>query len=236
METLKIFIGFDQVEAVAYHTLCQSIIDRSSMPVSITPVKMSMLPEYKRERDPRQSNEFSFTRFLTPYLAGYSGWALFMDCDMLFRADPAELYALRDPTKSVQVCKHEYIPKTHTKFLGAEQFVYPRKNWSSVMLFNCNHLHCKKLTPDVVNTAEPSYLHQLKWTDDERIGSLPLEWNWLVGEYPNSEEAKNVHFTIGGPYFYEYADTDYSDEWRHEYDRMKHCEQLVIPTLNRSEK
>lgn len=227
----RIFIGYDSVESVAYHALCQSIIDHSSEPVSITPVKMSMLPEYKRERDPKQSNEFSFTRFLVPYLAGYEGKALFMDCDMLFRSDPVELFEQFDPTKSVQVCQHDYVPKNQTKFLGATQYKYPRKNWSSVMLFNCAHYDCRRLTPDVVNTAEPSFLHRFEWTTDERIGSLPLEWNWLVGEYPYNKDAKNAHFTVGGPYFNEYAGCDYSNEWRLTYDRMKHCEQLVIPTV-----
>lgn len=227
----RIFIGYDSVESVAYHALCQSIVDHSSEPVSITPVKMSMLPEYKRERDPKQSNEFSFTRFMVPYLSGYEGKALFMDCDMLFRCDPAELFAQFDPTKAVQVCQHDYTPKNHTKFLGATQYKYPRKNWSSVMLFNCSHYDCRRLTPEVVNTAEPAYLHRFEWTKDDRIGSLPLEWNWLVGEYSHNPDAKNVHFTVGGPYFHEYAGCDYSNEWRQTYDRMKHCDQLVIPTV-----
>lgn len=230
---MRIFIGYDHAEAVAFHTLAQSIIDNASGPVSIHPVKMSMLPMYNRERDPRQSNEFSFTRFLTPYLAGYSGWALFMDCDMMFRADPYELYQLLDPTKAVMVCKHDYTPKTSVKYLGNVQHQYPRKNWSSVMLFNCNHNDTKRLTPDVVNTASGRYLHRFEWTSDEFIGELPLEWNWLVGEYEYNPDTKNVHWTIGGPYFHEYSDCDYSDEWRSQYDRMRNCDQLVIPTVPR---
>ena len=228
---IRIFIGYDSAESVAYHTLCQSIIDHTSEPVSITPVKQSMLPMYTRERDPKQSNEFSFTRFLTPHLAGYEGWALFMDCDMLFRADVAELWALRDPLKSVQVCQHDYTPRNQTKYLGNVQYSYPRKNWSSVMLFNCQHFDCKRLTPKVVNEADPAFLHRFQWTQDDSIGSLPLEWNWLVGEYDYNKDTKNVHWTVGGPYFHEYAGADYSDEWRQTYDRMKHCEQIVIPTL-----
>lgn len=230
MEPINVFIGYDEAESIAYHTLVQSIIDHASVPVSITPIKQSMLPMYKRDRDPKQSNEFSYTRFLTPYLAK-SGWAIFMDCDMLFMDDIKKLYDLKDFTKSVMVCKHDYTPTTETKYLGNTQYHYPRKNWSSLMMFNCDHLHCKKLTPEVVNTAEPKYLHRFEWTEDERIGEIPLEWNWLVGEYDYNPDIKNAHFTIGGPYFYEYMDVDYSDEWRQANDRMKKCDQVIIPTI-----
>ncbi len=196
---LRLFIGFDQAEAVAYHTMVQSIIEKTTIPVSITPVKQSMLPMYNRERCPNQSNEFSFTRFLVPYLCDYTGWAIFMDCDMLLRTDLNELWELRDPTKSVQVVMHDYTPKNKTKYLGNTQHSYPRKNWSSVMMFNCSHYDCKKLTPDYVNTAKPKELHRFEWTDDRYIGSLPTEWNWLVGEYEHNEGTKNIHWTVGGP-------------------------------------
>lgn len=225
---IRIFIGYDEVESVAYHTLVQSIIDTCSEPVSITPVKLSLIPEYTRKRDIKQSNEFSFTRFLVPYLCGYEGHAIFMDCDMLLRADIAELWKLRDSTKSVQVVKHDYTPKNQTKFLGAIQYKYPRKNWSSVMLFNCGHDHCKRLTPDYVNTADGLALHRFYWTHDDYIGELSTEWNHLVGEYQYDEEAKIVHFTVGGPYFDEYFQCDYSDEWFEVAKRMRHCEQISL--------
>lgn len=222
-ETLNIYIGFDQVESVAWHTLAHSILARASIPIAIHPVKQSMMKDvYKRAWDPKQSNEFSFTRFLVPYLQGYNGWALFIDCDMLFRTDIKELFDLRDPFKAVQVCQHDYEPKTDTKYLGAVQYKYPRKNWSSVMLFNCDHYDCKRLTPEYINTASGLDLHRLNWTKDEHIGSLPLEWNWLVHEYPYNPNAKNVHWTIGGPYFHEYQDVDYSDEWFKERALMNH--------------
>ena len=223
---MRIFIGYDNVESVAFHTLVQSIINHATGPVSITPIKKSMLPMYKRNRDLKQSNEFTYTRFLVPYLCDYEGWALFMDCDMMFRADPYELWKLRDESKSILVCKHDYTPSTPTKFLGAIQYAYPRKNWSSVMLFNCGHPDTKKLTVNAVNSESPEYLHRMQWTDDENIGSLPLTWNHLVGEYEPNENAKNVHWTIGGPYFNEYRDVEHSDEWRRVRADMTHCEQI----------
>lgn len=228
-ETLHIFVGFDQVESVAYHTLCHSILSRASMPIAFHPIKQSLLKNiYTRKHDPKQSNEFSFSRFFVPYLMGFRGWAVFMDLDMLFRksTDIKELYELRDESKAVLVCKHEYKPTTSTKYLGTVQYPYPRKNWSSFMLFNCDHRDCRKLTPNYINTAPALDLHRFKWTDDESIGELPLEWNWLVGEYKYNPKAKNVHFTIGGPYFEEYSHCDYSDEWFTERSLMLHALQL----------
>ena len=187
---LKIFIGYDGVESVAYHTLVQSIMEYTTQPVSITPIKLSMLPMYNRERNAKQSNEFSFTRFLVPYLCGYEGHALFIDCDMMFTTDVSELWNLIDYSKTIQVVKHDYTPSTQVKYLGAIQYPYPRKNWSSVMMFNCRK--CKVLTPEYVNTASPMELHRFQWTTDEEIGALPREWNHLVGEYPDAD-AKLIH-------------------------------------------
>lgn len=212
MQQMRIFIGYDEVESIAYHTLVQSIIDHCSIPVTITPLKLSHLRHLlDRPRDPRQSNEFAFSRFLVPYLCGYEGWAMFMDCDMLFRDDPANLWGLRDERFAVQVVKHDYVPRTHTKFLGNEQTRYRRKNWSSVMLFNCDR--CRVLTPEFVNTAPGLELHRFEWLEDDEIGELPIEWNWLVGEYAYNPHAKNVHFTIGGPWFWEYSNAPYHTEW-----------------------
>lgn len=211
--TLDIYIGYDPNETVAYHVLSQSILDHSTLPVRISPINLRNLKGvFERERNPLQSTEFSFSRFLVPYLSGYSGWSLFMDCDMLARADFREIFELRDETKSVMVCKHDYDPHEDVKFLGQVQTKYQKKNWSSVMLFN--NRKCAALSKEYVNTATGLELHQFKWLEsDDQIGSLPLEWNWLVGEYQKNENAKNVHFTIGGPYFDEYKDCDYADEW-----------------------
>jgi hypothetical protein len=216
---LDIFIGYDRDEIVAYHTLSQSLLERASQPLRITPIALSALgPVFTREALPQQSTDFAFSRFLTPYLSSYAGWSLFMDCDMLARADVAELFALADDRYAVMVCQHDYTPRDQVKFLGHAQTVYPKKNWSSVMLFN--NARCRALTPQFVNTATGLELHQFKWLADEaEIGALPLEWNWLVGEYDMNPQAKIAHFTRGGPYFAEYADSDYADEWRAAYAR-----------------
>jgi hypothetical protein len=223
---LRIFIGYDSVESIAYHTLVQSILEHTKEPVSITPVKQSMLPMYSRERNTKQSNEFSFTRFLVPYLCNYEGHALFIDCDMMFRASVSELWEHIDPTKSVQVVKHDYTPSTRVKYLGAIQYPYPRKNWSSVMLFNCAHEDCKTLTTDYVNKALPMQLHRFQWTSDNLIGELPVEWNHLVGEYPPNSNAKLAHWTIGGPWFNEFNKAEFSREWFEMSNKMMNCEQM----------
>jgi hypothetical protein len=211
--TLDIFIGYDVAERVAYHTLSQSLIDRASIPIRITPIALSTLSGlHVRPRLSQQSTDFSFSRFLTPYLSGYEGWSLFMDCDMLARADIAQIFAFADERFAVRVVQHDYIPRDSEKFLGNVQLPYFKKNWSSVILFN--NARCRALTPDYVDTASGLDLHQFKWlAGDEDIGDLPLEWNWLVGEYQTNPEAKIVHFTRGGPWFAEYANCDYAEEW-----------------------
>lgn len=221
---LRIFIGYDRAESISYHALVQSIINNSTVPVAITPVKISMIPEYTRPRDPKQSNEFSFSRFLVPYLCNYDGYALFMDCDMMFRTNPKALFDLCDFTKSVQVVKHDYAPKTQTKYLGNIQYAYPRKNWSSVMLFNCAHPHCKRLTPEYVNAAEPANLHRMWWTHDDDIGELSADWNHLVGEYEPNPKAKIVHWTQIGPWFYnDPSAVEFGDEWIKLFEETKYA-------------
>lgn len=217
---LDVFIGYDRQEIVAYHVLCQSILDHASRPVRFTPIALSAVRGvFQRPTVGLQSTEFSFSRFLTPYLAGYSGWALFMDCDMLVRGDIAELFDLADERYAVMVCQHDYVPKDEqTKFLGRLQTPYVKKNWSSVMLMNTPR--CRTLTPDYVQTASGLELHQFKWLQSEaEIGALPLTWNWLVGEYDFNPDARNAHFTRGGPYIAGYEDTDYAGEWRETFRR-----------------
>jgi len=227
MQPIKIFIGHDHNEEVAYHVLCSSIIRHSSVPVCIIPLQLSNLKGiYTRPRDPKQSNEFSFTRFLVPYLCDYVGKAIFMDCDMLIRHDIKELLSLLEDDKAVAVVKHDYTSKVSEKYLGTKQYAYPRKNWSSVMVFNNSHSGCKKLTLKYVNNAPALDLHRFKWAEDNRIGELPKEWNHLVGEYNLNPDAKLVHFTVGGPYFDEYADCEYSEEWMKEAKYTLHCTQL----------
>tara|TARA_R110000823_G_scaffold313358_1_gene440970 strand:+ start:679 stop:1350 length:672 start_codon:yes stop_codon:yes gene_type:complete len=214
---INIFIGYDNKEKVAFNVLSYSILKNSTKPVAITPVYLNNIKDdFIRERNQLSSTEFSFSRFVIPHLMNYQGWALFMDCDMLMKADVSELWRLRDDKYAVQVCKHDYVPKTQTKFLGHTQTAYPKKNWSSFMLMNCKK--CTQLTPDYVNKASGLELHQFKWLEsDELIGELPIEWNWLADEYEYKEDVKNIHYTEGGPYFKDYKNTDYAIDWFNDY-------------------
>jgi hypothetical protein len=176
-----------------------------------------------RERHPLQSTDFSFSRFLTPYLSGYAGWSVFMDCDMLMMNDIAKLHALRDDQYAVMVVKHNHIPKEETKFLGEPQSKYQKKNWSSVMLFN--NEKCRALSPDYVNRASGLELHQFKWLEsDELIGELPSCWNHLVGYDQRRTDVALVHYTLGGPYFDAFQDCEYAREWFSARDEMLSAE------------
>ncbi len=217
---INVFIGYDSKEKAAFSTLSYSITKNSTKPIAITPVALNNLKDdFVRERNSISSTEFSFSRFIIPHLMNYRGWALFMDCDMLMYADIAELWRLRDDKYAVQVCKHDYTPKKEIKFLGQTQTKYEKKNWSSFMLLNC--AKCTALTPDYVNSATGLELHQYKWLEgDHLIGDLPLEWNWLVGEYEYKKDVKNIHFTEGGPWFDEFKHTDYADDWFNYYEEQ----------------
>lgn len=217
---INIYIGYDPREAVAFSALSHSIHARATQPVSIAPLMLSQLGAVlTRERHPLQSTDFSFSRFLVPYLSGYAGWSVFMDCDMLVLDDIAKLWDLRDERYAVMVVKHDHVPRETTKFLGEPQTKYEKKNWSSVMLFN--NAKCRALTPEYVNTATGLELHQFKWlADDSLIGGLPDRWNHLVGYDAPRRDAALVHYTLGGPYFGQYKDCEYAEEWHLERDNM----------------
>ena len=210
---IRIFVGYDRPEPVIFNTLAHSLIAKSSMPLAITPINLDHLKGlFTRERNPLQSTEFSFSRFLVPYLAGYQGWAIFMDNDFLARADIAELWNLRDDKYAVMCVKHEHTPPEDVKFKGSVQTQYEKKNWSSMMLMNC--AKCTALTPEYVNSATGLELHQFKWlANDSVIGEVPRYWNYLVDFYKHDNSAKLLHFTEGGPYFPDYVDCDYAEEW-----------------------
>jgi hypothetical protein len=220
--SIRIFVGYDRREAVAFHVLSHSIHRRASSPVSITPVALTQLGGLMwRERHELQSTDFSFSRFLVPFLCGFEGWAVFMDCDMLVLDDVSELWALRDDRFAVRVVQHDHRPEEATKFLGQPQTTYEKKNWSSVMLFNC--ARCAALTSGYVNAASGLELHRFRWLEDETsIGDLPHRWNHLVDYDPPApvEELSILHFTNGGPWFDEYANCGYADLWFEERDRM----------------
>ncbi len=217
---IKIFIGYDPKEDIAYKTLVKSIEDKTTIPFQIIPLNIRDLDMFDRY-DERQSNEFSFTRFLVPYLSNYEGISIYMDCDMMIREDLGEVLNNLE-YKPVYVVKHDYTSKYDTKFLGMKQYNYPRKNWSSFVIWNCGHPSNKIVTPELVNTAEAKVLHRFLFLQDDEIGSLDIKWNWLVGEYDNPPaDVKNVHWTIGGPWFNDFKDSDFAQEWFELYRRIK---------------
>ena len=214
---INLFVGFDPREAVAYHVFCNSIIQNTSVPVQITPLVLNQLQEFNETHDDR-SNDFVYSRFLTPYLSDFKGWAIFADGDMICQGDLKELIDMADPSKAVMVVKHDYQTKATQKYLGNINENYPRKNWSSVILWNCDHPKHKILTPDFVSKQTGKFLHRFSWLDDLDIGELPLEWNWLASEYRVNLEAKLIHFTLGTPCFKDYKNSDMADIWYHYYD------------------
>ncbi|MEJ0087439.1 MAG: glycosyltransferase [Pseudomonadota bacterium] len=228
---IRVFIGFDSREAAAFSVLSHSIHRHASRPVSIAPLMLSQLRDSLwRERHIYQSTDFSFSRFLTPYLCGFEGWAIFLDCDMLVRDDIAKLWDLRDSNYAVQVVKHDHRPRETTKFLDQTQTRYEKKNWSSVMLFNA--ARCQALVPDYVNRATGLELHQFKWLGgDEHIGDLPARWNRLVGYDQDDPDAALLHFTSGGPYFHRYRDCSFAGEWFAERDSMLAVEDALSRPL-----
>lgn len=215
----NIFIGYDSKEISAFHVLFQSIVDTVNKPVSIIPLKSSHLNHIYNRTDNKATTEFSLTRFLVPHLSNFEGYSIFMDCDMLCYTDINSVfnYIANDPDKTVYVCKHDYISKVTNKATGTNEN-YPKKNWSSFMVFN--NKKCAVLTPEYVNTTSPADLHRLNWTDESQVGSLPLEFNWLVGEYEHNNNVKIVHYTLGSPCFKKYQYCDYSDKWFEIYNKQ----------------
>jgi hypothetical protein len=221
---IRLFIGYDAREAVVYHVCVNSIIRQASQPVAVTPLALKNLGRYvERHRD--GSNQFIYSRFLVPPLMGFSGWALYIDGDMLLRADIAELWNLRDESKAVLCVHHNYKTKMKEKYLGAKNQDYPRKNWSSVMLWNCGHPANRSLTADFVERATGAQLHRFTWLPDELIGELPREWNWLPDEFGPNPQAKLLHWTLGAPCFNEFADAPMAEEWHRERKLMDYSVQ-----------
>ena len=216
---IRIAIGFDQREAVAYHTFCQSILEKASAPVSFTPLVLGALKGFS-ETHTDGSNAFIYSRFLTPWLMDFNGWAIFADGDMICLDDVAKLWALRDETKAIQVVHHNYQTKAHDKYLGNKNENYPRKNWSSVILWNCAHPKHKILTPEFVMQQTGAFLHRFTWLDDSEVGALPKEWNWLTTEYEDNYQASLLHYTLGTPCFKDYAHSEMSDVWHQAHERI----------------
>lgn len=213
-------IGFDQREAVAFHTFVQSVLDVTSVSVSFTPLVLNALPGYT-ETHSDGSNTFIYSRFLTPFLTDFSGWAIFADGDMICRKDLKNLWDLRDDRFAVMVVKHDYKTKANQKYLGNKNENYPKKNWSSVILWNCEHPRNKTLTPDFVMSKDGKYLHRFSWLEESDIGELPREWNWLTTEYPDNYQANLLHYTLGTPCFKDYESSDMADVWWSAYERSQ---------------
>lgn len=222
---INVFIGFDPRESVAYHVCSNSIIRHASCPAAITPLTLSSIAAYQ-EVHTDGSNEFIYSRFLVPFLMNYEGWAIFMDGDMILRDDIAKLWELRDESKAVQVIKHDYKTSKKIKYLGARNEDYPRKNWSSVIIWNCAHPSNQVLTPAFVERASGSELHRFSWLRDEQIGGLPIHWNWLPDEFGPNQEAKLLHWTLGTPCFIDFSTAPMAEEWHRERAIMQHCLQL----------
>lgn len=205
---IRIFTGYDPRESAGWHAFVQSMLDRRIL------FSLTALQGIQGDG----SNAFTYSRFLVPEHCSFSGWAIFADgADMLLRADLNELWALRGGPEAVKVVKHEYSTKHPRKYVGTPMESanenYPRKNWSSLILWNCAHpAHVKHR--DELRTAPGPFLHRFSWLKDEEIGELPIEWNWLADEYGGNANAKILHWTAGQPGFYHYKDAPHADEWR----------------------
>lgn len=220
MSKLKVFVGWDSREDIAFE-VCKHTIRKYNPNVEIIPIKQYQMREegwYWREEDKKGSTEFTITRFLVPALSNYEGYSVFMDCDMILRDDIEKILEQVDEENLVSCVQHDYTPETMIKMDGKRQHVYPRKNWSSVMVFN--NEKCKEaLNLHVVNEESPQNLHRMVWAGD-KVGSIDNEWNYLVGYYHNREWPKLIHYTDGGPWFKEYRDVEYGDLWKEELKEM----------------
>ncbi len=220
---VNFFIGYDSKEDIAYRVCKYSLIKRATIDVNVKSLKLDELIAknlYTRTIDPLASTQFTYSRFLVPKLMEYNGWAVFCDCDFIFLGDVANLVKNLDDNKAVYCVQHDYTPKEKHKMDGQKQTIYPRKNWSSFIIFNCSHPSTKKLSVETVNKESGAFLHQFKWCKDEEIGSLDERWNWLEGwtSNHNNSEPFAVHFTRGGPWFSEWQDVEFASEWNQERD------------------
>ena len=216
---INIVVGFDQRESVAYHAFTQSVIEKSSVPVAFIPLAINTLCDYQETHNDC-SNDFVYSRFLTPFLNDFKGWAIFADGDMICQTDIKELWDLKDDTKAVLVVKHNYQTKSLKKYLGNINENYPKKNWSSLILWNCGHPKHKILTPEYIAQQSGQFLHRFSWLNENDVGEIPKEWNWLAIEYPINSKAKIIHYTLGTPCFRDFRETDMASEWLKTKERL----------------
>lgn len=225
---IPIFVGYDTRESVAYHVFSQSIIDSASVPVALYPLALKSLSGMYRETHDDGSNAFIYSRFLVPYLMDYKGWAIFTDGDMICLGDIAELFALRDEKYAAMVVKHNYQTKHKEKYLGTSMRTvnvdYPKKNWSSVILWNCGHPSNSMMTPKYVMDSTGTMLHRFQHLKDEEVGELPIEWNWLSQEFGENPKAKIIHFSLGVPGIRHYANDPQASHWFNALEGVNHVE------------
>ena len=212
----NIFIGYDKRETIAYHVCSNSIIRTSTNPIALIPLSLPLIKSYNETHNDG-SNDFTYTRFLVPYLQNFNGWALFIDGDMILLDDITLLWEFIDNSKAVIVVKHHYKTQSSIKYLGTKNEDYPRKNWSSVILWNCSHHKNKILTPEFVQESSGTFLHRFSWLSENDIGELPVEWNWLPDEFGENNNAKLLHYTLGTPCFETHKNSPMSDKWNEEF-------------------
>jgi hypothetical protein len=220
---LRIFIGWDSRFPEPADVLRYSLLKHSSVPLEIRYLKLSEL-DFQRAVDPLASTEFTYTRFLLPHLCGFRGTALFLDNDMLCLADIREIAELEMRPYALRVVKHDYCPANTVKMYGCPQTSYPRKNWSSMMLMNCERL--RLWSKQVVETQTGAYLHRFQDIPDAAIGDLPKTWNTLDWM---DETTKLIHYTNGGPWFEQYRDHPHAGVWYKYRDEMQRANPLVLP-------
>tara|TARA_R100000808_G_C2155335_1_gene167525 strand:+ start:1494 stop:2186 length:693 start_codon:yes stop_codon:yes gene_type:complete len=226
---MNVYVGWDSREPIAYDVCKYSIKKHCSLakvkPLKLTDLRYNLM--YSRPDDPLSSTEFTFSRFLVPYLNDYKGWAVFCDSDFLWLRDIYNLFELVDDRYAVMVVKHDYKPKQVTKMDGKVQHQYPRKNWSSMVLWNCEHSSNEKVTRKLVNTETGQYLHRFMWLEDHEIGEVHHTWNWLTDWYqePKDGHPRALHYTAGGPWLDNYRNTAYADIWnRYHQEYIDACD------------
>jgi hypothetical protein len=218
LNKITIVVGFDQREAIAYHTFCQSILEKSTIPVQFVPLAINSLLFYN-EKHSDGSNKFIYSRFLTPFLCDFKGFAVYADGDMICNTDISELANLFDTSKAVQLVKHNYKTKRSIKYFGNKNQNYPRKNWSSLVVFNCQHPANRVLTPKFIQEHDGTFLHRFQWLQDDEIGELDSTWNYLAIEYKPRKDAKLIHYTLGTPCLIDFKDAEMSEIWWKTYSR-----------------
>ena len=218
-EIIDLAVGFDQREAVAYHTFVQSVVEKSSIPVRFLPLNMNSLSSYSETHNDG-SNDFIYSRFLVPFLVGFKGWVIYADGDMICVEDIKKLWNLRNDKFAVQVVQHNYETKVTEKYWGNKNENYPRKNWSSLVLWNCEHEKHKILTPDFIQKQTGAFLHRFSWLEDKDIGNIDTKWNWLALEYEEKDDVNLIHYTIGTPCFKEYNDKPFSSYWKKSFTNL----------------